>query len=99
MLEPETPYRRRVVISNLLLLGVEPHTLPDDLLWLAGCAPDGEGAFEADGQDPFGLQFARAAPEGVAFAGGGVGGGEPFEIGWDVAAHVEALHSGGGSFE
>lgn len=96
MLEAKTPNRRRVVISDPLLLGVEPHALADDLLGLAGCAPDGEGAFEAHGQDAFRLQFARAPPERVPFARGRVGGAEPFEIRRDVAAHVEALHFGGG---
>ena len=96
MLEPETPERGRVIIPDLLLLGVEPHALADDLLRLAGRAPDGKGAFEAHGEEPLAFQFARAGAEGVRFAGGGVRGGGPFEFGRDVPTHVEALHFDGG---
>lgn len=98
MLESEAPNRRREVIPGLLFLGIEPHTLADDLLRLAGRAPDMEGAFETHGEDAFGFEFPRAGAEGVRFAGGGVGGSCAFEVGWDITAHVEALHSGGGWF-
>ena len=97
MLESEAPDRRGVVVADLLLLGVEADALPDDVLRLAGGAPEGEGALEAHGQDALGFEFSRARAEGVPLTGGGVeGGAGAFEVGGDVAAHVEALHRGGG---
>lgn len=95
MLEPKTPDRRRVVIPDLLLLGIEPHALANDLLRLAGRAPDREGALEAHGEDALGLEFSGSRTESVPFAGGGVGVVGSFEVWRDVAAHVEALHFDG----
>lgn len=40
------------------------------------------------------MGFGGAGAEGVLFLEG-VGGGEAFVLGGDVAAHVEALHFGG----
>lgn len=95
MLDAETPDGGGVVIAYFLLLGVEAHALPDDLFGRAGRAPDGEGTFETHGKDSFGLEFAGAGAEGGAFAGGLVEADGAFEVGGDVAPHVEALHSGG----
>ncbi len=43
--------RGRVVVPDLLLLGVEANALADDGWFRAGGAPDGEGHLEADGED------------------------------------------------
>lgn len=51
MLHAETVYRRGVIISNLLLLGVEPNTLTDNSRLGACSAPDSKGHFEANGED------------------------------------------------
>ena len=40
-----------MVISDLLLLGIEADALADDGGFGAGGAPDGEGHFEANGED------------------------------------------------
>ena len=90
MLEPELPDRRAVVVPDLLLLGVEPHALPDDGVRRARVAPDREGHFEADG-----LRAVFAQGAWGAFGVEAVAGGGAFEVRRDVAAHVEALHFGG----
>lgn len=95
MLEPKAPNGTAEVHARFLLLGVEPHTLTDDLLWFAVRTPNRERAFESHGEDALGFQFTGAGTQGVAFTGGGVRGDEAFEVGRDIASHVEALHLGG----
>lgn len=51
MLHAETIYWRGMVISNLLLLGVEPNTLTDNGRLGARGAPDSKGNFEANCED------------------------------------------------
>lgn len=54
MFHPETEYRGGIVVADFLLLGVEANALPDyGLVGGAGCAPDCEGHFEADGWGGF----------------------------------------------
>ncbi|KFY42760.1 hypothetical protein V495_04353 [Pseudogymnoascus sp. VKM F-4514 (FW-929)] len=92
MFNPKRPDRGRVVHPNFLLLGVETHALPDYGGFGAVRAPDWEGHFEAHGEDAE-VGFGAAGAEGVLFLEG-VGGGDAFVLGGDVAAHVEALHFG-----
>ena len=66
MLHPETEHRRRMVVADFLLLGIEAHALADDGRFRARGAPDGERHLEADGQDALG-GFSRARAEGVFF--------------------------------
>jgi hypothetical protein len=61
-LEPKTPYRRRMKIPHLLLLGVVTYPLADMLV--AGPAPDVVGHLEADDEDPLG-EFVCTTAEGV----------------------------------
>lgn len=66
MLHPKTIYRRRIVISDLLLLSVKPHTLPDErLVRFARRAPDREGHLKADDQPAALAEVARARSERV----------------------------------
>lgn len=50
----ETPYRRAVVVSDFLLLGVEAYALSDNGGWCAVVAPYAEGPLEAHSEDPLG---------------------------------------------
>lgn len=69
---------------------IESDTLRDYGFGSAISAPDWEGTFEADGLGAVGVTL-----EGFwGGAGGGVEGVGAFEVGWDVPAHVEALHGG-----
>jgi len=90
MLEAKGPDRRAIVGSHFRLLRVEAHTLADDLLGVAVRTPDCERAFEAH----------RLGAVRVAFRGrltaGLVEGFVADKVRGDVAAHVEALHFGGG---
>ena len=60
MFEPEAPNRRREIVADLFLLGVESNALPNYLFRFAVCAPDGKRAFEAYGEDAFAFEFAGA---------------------------------------
>lgn len=93
MSEAEAPDGRGVVVADALLLGVEAHALADDGGLGAVRAPDGEGHFEAHREDAVGAEFGGAGAEGV-FAVEFVAGCGSFDVGWDVASHVEALHLG-----
>lgn len=86
MLESKRPNRRAEVIPHSGFRGVEPHALRDDLGWGTVGAPDCERGLEAD--------CGRRGGGGEAFVGGLVEGLYAFEVGRDVAAHVEALHGG-----
>lgn len=93
MAEAKAPDGRGVVASCALLLGVEAHALADDGGLRAGRAPDGEGHFEAHGEDAVGGELGGAVAERVLVVEFVAGGGA-FEVGGDVASHVEALHGG-----
>ena len=56
------------VVSNLLLFGIEAHTLAYYCGFGAGGAPDWERHFEADGQEAL-AYITGAGAEGVVFAG------------------------------
>jgi len=94
MFHAEAVDRRREVVSDFLLLGVEPDALPDDCGFGTGAAPYCERHLEAHGQDALGLELAGARAESVAFAAGLVERLDAFEVWRDVASHVEALHDG-----
>lgn len=51
MLHPKAVDGCGVVVANSLLFGIETDALTDDGGFGACGAPDGEGHFEADGQD------------------------------------------------
>lgn len=91
--EAEAPYGRGVVGACFFLFGVEAHALGDDGRFGARGAPDGEGHFEAHGEDAVGGEFGCALAEAV-FLMDFVGRGCAFEVRRDVASHVEALHGG-----
>lgn len=93
MAETKAPDGRGVVVACALLLGVEAHALADDCGLRAVRAPDGEGHLEAHGEDAMGGELGGAVAEGV-FVVELVAGGGAFEVGGDVASHVEALHGG-----
>ena len=76
--------RSGVVITDLLLLGIEPDALADNgLVWLACCAPYGERHFKTDDQGAGGVEVAGAGTEGV-FTGELVRRGETLLVGWDI---------------
>jgi hypothetical protein len=79
-----------MVVSDLLLFGVEAHALSDDCLWLTMTTPYGERELEADGQDALG-DFIRALAKGMR---GTVEARWVGRIGRVVPPHVEALHLG-----
>lgn len=75
MFHPETEYRGGIVIAYFLLLGIEAHALPNySFVGGAGCAPDCEGHFEADGWGSFGAHVFVEIRRGAGVIGGMVPG-------------------------
>lgn len=92
MFHAEAIYRRRVIVSNLLLLGIKSHALADDGGSGAVHAPDGIWHLEADGKNPLG-DFVSASTEGVLSVKL-VAADDTLLVGGDIASHIETLHLG-----
>lgn len=80
-----------MVFAYALLLGVEAHALADYVFGNACRAPNGEGHFEANGEDSL-VDFAGALAKRMRR---GVEARRRGRAGRIVAPHVEALHGGG----
>lgn len=68
MLHAETEDRGRVIVSDLLLLGVEAYALPDNRRFRTGGTPDCEGHFKADGKDTL-AGLASAVSQSMSVSG------------------------------
>lgn len=82
-------------MADFFLLGVEADALADNGGLGARGAPYGEGHFEAHGEDAVRGESGGAPAEGVLLVEF-VGGRGAFDVGGDIASHVEALHDGRG---
>lgn len=102
MLHAETEYRRGVIGSNLLLLGVEPNPLTNDRRLGAGSAPDSKRHLESNREDAL-ASFARTVSESIPvcismsfgdswtfflLASKLVGGSGSFILRRDITSHV-----------
>jgi hypothetical protein len=85
MFHPEAVDRRGIIVANALLLGIEPHALPNEnFLRLAVVTPHCEGHLESHDQSTLGLEVTSTRTQRV-FACELVARREAFLIWWDIA--------------
>lgn len=102
MFHAETEDRGRVIVSYLLLFGVEAYALPDNRRLRTGGTPDCEGHFKADSEDTL-AGLASAIRKSMSVSGQqGIGNlGKllilarkligrcgPFISWWDITSHI-----------